>query len=81
MRIRLHSILYEPANVPLSRPDARLDVEAHDEYYAFLLNGKEITRMDARLLSTEMAGGFTGVTIGPYCRNGKAAFQGFDYEP
>jgi hypothetical protein len=37
--------------------------------------------MDARLLSTEMAGGFTGVTIGPYCRIGKAAFQGFDYEP
>ena len=81
VRIRLHSILYEPATIPLPRPDARLDVEAHDEYYAFLLNGKEIARMDARLLSTEMAGGFTGVTIGPYCRNGKAAFQGFDYEP
>lgn len=56
-------------------------MEAHDEYYAFLLNGKEIARMDARLLSTEMAGGFTGVTIGPYCRNGKATFLGFDYEP
>jgi len=27
-----------------------------------------------------MAGGFTGVTVGPYCRTGKASFQGFDYE-
>ena len=79
VRIRLHSILYEPAVVPLPGPDARLDVEAHDEYYAFLLNGREIARMDARLLSTEMAGGFTGVTFGPYCRSGKASFLGVDY--
>ena len=35
---------------------------------------------DSKLLSTEMAGGFTGVTIGPYCRTGKASFKGFDYE-
>ena len=81
VRIRLHSILHEQATVPLAGPEARLDVEAHGEYYVFLLNGREIARMDTKLMSTEMAGGFTGVTVGPYCRTGKASFQGFDYIP
>jgi len=80
VRIRLHSIQYEEAFVPLRRPEARLDIVASGEQYAFLLDGREIARADSKLLSTEMAGGFTGVTIGPYCRNGKAVFQGFDYE-
>ena len=80
VRERLHSILHEQTAVALSSPEARLDVQAHGEQYVFLLNGREIARMDAKLLSTEMAGGFTGVTIGPYCRTGKASFQGFDYE-
>jgi hypothetical protein len=44
-----------------------------------VLNGRDIARMDSKLLGTEMAGGFTGVTVGPYCRTEKASFQGFDY--
>ena len=44
-----------------------------------LLHGREIARVDSKLLSTEMAGGFTGITIGPYCRSGRAEFDGFDY--
>ena len=80
VRIRLHSLLHEEAVVTLPSPNALLQVQAHAEQYIFLLNGREIARVDAKLLSTEMAGGFTGVTVGPYCRLGKAAFQGFDYE-
>lgn len=80
VRIRLHSILHEEAVAPLSRAEARLDVLAQGDRYDFLLNGKPFCSMDSKLLSTEMAGGFTGVTIGPYCRSGKASFQGFDYE-
>ena len=60
--------------------DANLEVQAFAEQYVFLLNGREIARVDTKLLSTEMAGGFTGVTVGPYCRTGKAAFHGFDYK-
>ncbi len=28
----------------------------------------------------EPAGGFTGVTVGPYCQNGSARIEYFDYE-
>lgn len=80
VRVRLHSILHEQAAVSLPKAEARLEVQAHGEHYDFLLNGREIARVDTKLVSTEMAGGFTGVTVGPYCRLGKAAFQGFDYE-
>jgi len=80
VRVRLHSILHEQAVVPLPTPEALLTVESHGDHYVFLLNEHEITRLDAKLLSTEMAGGFTGVTVGPYCRSGKASFQGFDYD-
>lgn len=79
VRIRLHSILHEHAAVPLHSASARLDVIAWGDHYEFLLNGAEISRLDSKLLSTEMAGGFTGVTVGPYCRSGKATFAGFDY--
>lgn len=80
VRERLHSILHEQAVIPLSVPNARLDVIARGDHYEFVLNSQEVARIDAKLLSTEIAGGFTGVTIGPYCRTGKATFQGFDYE-
>ena len=80
VRIRLHGLLHEQATASLASPQARLDVRAQGERYDFLLNGKPFTSLDTKLLSTEMAGGFTGVTVGPYCRTGKASFQGFDYE-
>ena len=80
VRLRLHSILHEQAVLPLSGPTARLDVQALGDQYLFFVDGKELCRVDAKLLSTEMAGGFTGVTIGPYCRLGEASFAGFDYE-
>ena len=80
VRVRLHSILHEQASVSIPSLSARLEVRAYGDHYEFLLNGKAFTSLDSKLLSTEMAGGFTGVTIGPYCQSGKAAFQGFDYK-
>ena len=77
VRVRLHSLLHEQAVTPLARPEAGLEVRADGEQYAFLLNGKAFARVDAKLLSTEMAGGFTGVTVGPYCCTGKASFRHF----
>lgn len=64
----------------LATPSARLEVVAKDGQYAFLVDGREISRLDYTLLSTEVAGGFTGVTVGPYCLNGKAQFEDFIYE-
>jgi hypothetical protein len=66
--------------VTIPSPSARLDVLAYGDHYEFLLDGQPFAAIDSKLLSTEMAGGFTGVTIGPYCRSGKATFQGFDYQ-
>ena len=77
VRIRLHSILHEQALAPLPKAEACLEVQAHGDHYDFLLNGKTFARVDSKLLSTEMAGGFTGVTIGPYCCSGTASFQDF----
>jgi alpha-N-arabinofuranosidase len=80
LRIRLHSILHEQSVMAIPSPSARLDVLAFGDHYEFLLNGQPFGTSDSKLLSTEMAGGFTGVTVGPYCRTGKASFKGFDYE-
>lgn len=79
VRIRLHSMLHEQAVALLSQPEARLDVRAYGDHYAFELNGKPFASLGTKLVSTEMAGGFTGVTVGPYCRSGKADFTGFDW--
>ena len=80
VRLRLHGIEHELAAVPLKEFEARLDVVSWGDHYEFLLNGREIARLDSKLLSTEVAGGFTGVTIGPYCSSGRAEVAGFDYE-
>ena len=80
IRVRVHGILHEEARVPLSSARAQLDISAHEERYEFLLNGHEIARLDTKLLSTEVVGGFTGVTVGPYCKEGNAFFHGFSYK-
>jgi len=80
LRVRLHSILHEQSVMAIPSPSARLDVLAFDDHYEFLVNGQPFGTADSKLLSTEVAGGFTGVTVGPYCRTGKASFKGFDYE-
>lgn len=68
------------AVVPLSVPKAKLEVKAWGDHYEFLLNGKEITRLETSLLSTEVVGGFTGVTIGPMAIEGTAKFSYFNYK-
>ena len=80
VRVRCRSLLHEEAVVPLDQPEATLVVRAYGDHYAFYLEGREIARVDTALLSTEVAGGFTGVTVGPYCAEGTARFNGFHYE-
>ncbi|GAA3484972.1 hypothetical protein GCM10018966_095040 [Streptomyces yanii] len=41
----------------------------------------ELTTLDGRYLSTEVAGGFTGRVIGMYASAGTVHFDWFDYEP
>ena len=62
-----------------------LTVEGRDLAYRLLANGHEVAVLDGRVLSTDVAGGFTGVMLGPYATsNGQpststAYFDWFDY--
>lgn len=67
-------------SLALADRSARLEIHACGDHYEFLVNGKELGRLESALLSTEVAGGFTGVTVGPYCQNGSARIEYFDYE-
>ena len=80
VRVQCRSLSHEEAVIALDKPEARLVVRAYGDHYVFFLGGSEIARVDTALLSTEVAGGFTGVTVGPYCAEGTAQFDGFHYE-
>jgi len=66
---------------------ATLEIDAEAERYRFLVDGEELADARPKYLSTEVAGGFTGVVVGPYATgNGGAAdaparVERFVYEP
>jgi len=45
-------------------------LDADTQTYRFLVDGEEVATASTRYLSTEVADGFTGVTIGP-CATGR----------
>ena len=63
---RLGKMRHIAAEVELGGTKAELTImgQAHD--YRFYLDGKEIGCMDARFISTETAGGFTGTYFGAF---------------
>lgn len=76
---RIRNLSHEAAAVPLRTRSATLAVRACEDHYEFLLDGREIARLDSALLSTEVVGGFTGVTVGMYCAVGSVSFDYFNY--
>lgn len=76
---QVRSLSHEQAVVPVKGNAAVLSVQATGEHYRFLLDGRELARLETPLLSTEVVGGFTGVTVGMYCASGTALFDSFDY--
>lgn len=79
VRYQIRGLSHEEVAVPLRSASATLGIHAWGDHYVFLLDGKEIARLDTALLSTEVVGGFTGVTVGMYCSRGAAEFDYFDY--
>jgi xylan 1,4-beta-xylosidase len=91
LRKRVGSIQEETSSIPWTAGSVRLRIEALPTSYQFLAgSGGETPRIfmgdgETRLLSTEVAGGFTGVFFGMYATgNGKratspAAFDWFEY--
>jgi xylan 1,4-beta-xylosidase len=82
----------EPVLLPLPEGDLTLEVRAEPEWYHFTVRpdtGEALAlgKVETRHLSTEMAGGFTGVYFGMYATgNGtdsatRAAFDWFAYRP
>ena len=80
LKYQIRSLAKEEAVIPLDTPGARLEVKAWGDHYEFILNGKDIAHLETALLSTEVVGGFTGVTIGPMAIEGTARFGYFDYK-
>jgi alpha-N-arabinofuranosidase len=76
LRVRAGSIDYIAFEQPINDPDAELKIEGAPLYYTFYYKEtgtghyKKLGSMETRYLSTEVAGGFTGVMIGMYASSG-----------
>lgn len=79
VRFQIRSLGKEEAVIALEAPSAVLKVTAWGDHYEFLLGDREVARLETSLLSTEVVGGFTGVTAGMYCATGVASFDYFNY--
>ena len=82
LRLKLKSVNTVLGTVSLKRgKDVVLRIVSEDgNMYRFEVNGKEIGRFETSLLSSEVAGGFTGVVLGMYAVDGIANFEYFDYQ-
>ncbi len=94
LRVKLGMIDYIAAEHPYRGGDVRFRIEGTPRAYNFFFadgTRGEFTRLgeglDTRYLSTETAGGFTGVMIGLWATSngapasGKAYFERFEYRP
>ncbi|MEO8611469.1 MAG: glycoside hydrolase family 43 protein [Chloroflexota bacterium] len=92
VRRRIGDLMAEVAGEPIPAGLVELQIQADVEHYTFsYVSGDQPPRTmltcSARYLSSEVAGGFTGVYIGMYATgNGKTAaspadFDWFDYKP
>ena len=84
VRYRIRNLEHEAAAMTLDCEKARLRIRGYDDHYDFEVfrtdGWQKLATLDAPLLSTEVVGGFTGITTGPLCIDGSAAFEYFRYE-
>jgi alpha-N-arabinofuranosidase len=64
--------------VEINADNASLRIESTDLLYKFFVNDEFIAEAQTRYISTEVAGGFTGVIIGLYAENADAEFTEFN---
>lgn len=84
MRVQVKSLVVEKEGEPQTSPNIRLRLrsDADRYYFDYAPEGadfKTIDSIECSLLSTEVVGGFTGVTVGMYT-TGTAAFEYFNYD-
>ena len=84
VRYRIRGVEHEAARVPMASDSVKFRITGFDDRYDFeMLDAgawKCLASLDVALLSTEVVGGFTGVTTGPFCKEGTAEFDYFRYE-
>lgn len=91
LRYRLGELNHIEKEIPLNKTKVQLRVKGSNDFYSFEYatdgkNFKSIAKIDARYLSSETNGGFTGVMLGMYAvaANESSKAQGefyyFDYE-
>ncbi len=93
LRYRLGELIHNEKEIIISKEKVRLRVKGSREVYTFEYsedgkNFHEIGKMNTRYISTETAGGFTGIMLGLYASSDSksgisgayADFEYFDYE-
>ncbi|MDE6527776.1 MAG: glycoside hydrolase family 43 protein, partial [Muribaculaceae bacterium] len=97
LRYRLKALSHTPAELTVgndaSSPEIALKAEGSDDMYTFSYSTdhgatwQRLGELNARYLSTETAGGFTGITLGLYATAPQqastptAVFKDFTYTP
>ena len=82
LKLNIGGIKHIQTTVPLSSGSAKLIIRSDSMFYNFYVseNGSE-THLgcgQAKYLSSEVSGGFTGVILGMYAIKGKSEFSSFD---
>ena len=89
LRYRLGNMQHTEKEIEIPKGKCRLRVEANKDYYSFFYsndneNFQKLGQMDVRYLSSETAGGFTGIYLALYAASQKSSacvadFDWFDY--
>lgn len=86
LHYRLNALDHVVAEVPVDSGSVTLQVKGSDDMYTFACSTdghtfQKVGELNARYLSTETAGGFTGITLGLYAtgKTGTAVFKDFTY--
>ena len=78
LRLRIGEINHIQKALAPERENAELKIIFEPLYYHFYVNGVYLGKAQSKYLSTEVAGGFTGVVLGLYaCGNNRAEFTDF----
>ena len=81
LRVKLKALEANLGEVAVKGNQAVIKVSSEDGMmYDFMVDGKSLGKLNTLLFSSEVAGGFTGVTLGMYAVGGTAQFEYFDYK-
>lgn len=79
VKLNIGDIKHEQATFSLPDNSVQIGISFDSHGYSFSANGEYLARASTRYLSSEVAGGFTGVILAMYAQgNGSAEFDGLE---